>query len=90
MEVNIPTKFRSSVIKTDFRNANWSETWQVTPFLILPAPGGSVTQGAQHQKAKILKFNMLAVWVPGFRTLALILAEEIADKKGHFKLLQEE
>ena len=41
------------------------------------------------QKAKIKKFNMLAVLMLNFRALALILAEEIAGKKGHFKLLQE-
>ena len=60
------------------------------PIFDFGGPWGRGHPRVAAQKAKILKFNMLTVLLPTFRALALILAEEIADKKCHFKLLQEE
>ena len=60
------------------------------PVFDFGGPWGRGHPWGAAQKAKIHKLNMLAVLLPNFRALVLILAEEIAGKKGHFKVLQEE
>ena len=57
------------------------------PIFDFGGPWGRGHPRGAAQKAKIKKFNMLAVLLPSFRALALILAEEIAGKKGHCQIV---